>query len=871
MRETKVRPRYRYDRGQVLVLKGIRDLPDFYEVHFANIGGEADATAMIGTAEGVIIPDSLFESAAGILAYIYIHDEATDGTTIYKVTIPIIDRPRPADTEPTEEEADIISQAIVALNENVGRAEESAETAQSAADGAAQAERNAGVSAERAEAAEQAAETSATSASSSAAAAQAAAQSAAESESQASAHKDAAMEAADDASASSASAYDHASAAQSAAGQAEQYKNTAVAAGNAAQTAATNAGAARTAAEAAQTAAESAQTAAEDARGAAETARTDAQTYAGQAVQSATDAAQSAAGAAQTIGQVRAEGAAQIAAVDAKGQRVLDSIPEDYSQMEDDITDLKSHFQPDTEYEEIVLSAPELKQYIATNGSTVQWDNPSTSSSTFIQWAVVPCVEGDVFQISGKGGNSDRLWVFANSQKQILSRADANITVTNLSLVAPQNAAYLIINTEIRALSFKVSAEKSLASDISITSLSVPNSAIAKDQTDFVKVVAVNLTNPQEFVVGVVTNSANSGQIDGTQTGWITTDYIPVIPGHNYFMYMDLGVFYGQVDRGVPYYSKEKQYLGRVLPHDGISSSEKLDYVTIPNNDNIGYIRTSFLRSYANTPKLWYKTMIVEGVWPGNMYITYDGDYRLRGVGLDIEHSEPLNCLFGKSALWNGDSICAADNDTENGGWPQRIATSNGMRCKNYAIAGGTIAENTGTGVHSVSGTLDTMISEFSDADYVIIEGGTNDADILGADGIGTFDADDFSAEYIAALDKDTFSGALESIFYRLVTQMKGKHIGYLIPQKMGHTEVLVARRRTYFDRAIDICKKWGIPCLDLWNGLYFNWRLAAHWDQSMTSAENEAAGNLYMDGQHLTTTGYAIQSPIIAEWMKTI
>ena len=155
LRETKVRPRYRYNRGQVLVLKGIRDLPDYYEVHFANIGGEVDATPEIGTAEGVIIPDSFFESAAGILAYIYVHDEATDGTTIYKVTIPIIDRPRPADTEPTQEEADIISQAIVALNENVGRAEESAETAQSAADGAAQAERNAGVSAERAEAAEQ--------------------------------------------------------------------------------------------------------------------------------------------------------------------------------------------------------------------------------------------------------------------------------------------------------------------------------------------------------------------------------------------------------------------------------------------------------------------------------------------------------------------------------------------------------------------------------------------------------------------------------------------------------------------------------------------------------------------------------------------
>lgn len=135
-RAAKVRPRYRYDRGQVLVLKGIRGLPDFYEVHFANIGGDADATPLIGTAEGVTIPDSYFESADGVMAYIYVHNEAADATTIYTVTIPVIDRPRPAGVDPSEEEADIIGQAIVALNENVGRAEEAAETANSAAEAA---------------------------------------------------------------------------------------------------------------------------------------------------------------------------------------------------------------------------------------------------------------------------------------------------------------------------------------------------------------------------------------------------------------------------------------------------------------------------------------------------------------------------------------------------------------------------------------------------------------------------------------------------------------------------------------------------------------------------------------------------------------
>lgn len=43
-RETKVRPRYRYDQGQVLMVRGVKNLPDFYEVHFANEGSTADAT-----------------------------------------------------------------------------------------------------------------------------------------------------------------------------------------------------------------------------------------------------------------------------------------------------------------------------------------------------------------------------------------------------------------------------------------------------------------------------------------------------------------------------------------------------------------------------------------------------------------------------------------------------------------------------------------------------------------------------------------------------------------------------------------------------------------------------------------------------------
>ena len=49
------------------------------------------------------------------------------------------------------------------------------------------------------------------------------------------------------------------------------------------------------------------------------------------------------------------------------------------------------------------------------------------------------------------------------------------------------------------------------------------------------------------------------------------------------------------------------------------------------------------------------------------------------------------NRLYGKTIIWNGDSICAGSSKT--GNWATRISERNDMICKNYAIGGGTIAE----------------------------------------------------------------------------------------------------------------------------------------------------------------------------------
>lgn len=59
---------------------------------------------------------------------------------------------------------------------------------------------------------------------------------------------------------------------------------------------------------------------------------------------------------------------------------------------------------------------------------------------------VVPCSEGDLFTITGTGGQSVKLWCFVDANNVGLETAKQNVTASNLIIVAPKNAAKLILN-----------------------------------------------------------------------------------------------------------------------------------------------------------------------------------------------------------------------------------------------------------------------------------------------------------------------------------------------------------------------------------------------------------------------------------------
>ena len=254
----------------------------------------------------------------------------------------------------------------------------------------------------------------------------------------------------------------------------------------------------------------------------------------------------------------------------------------------------------------------------------------------------------------------------------------------------------------------------------------------------------------------------------------------------------------------------------------------------------------------------------------------------------DIKPSEinGLSGLFGKTAIFDGDSIChgtsvgSGEGAKYGYGWAGRIGEANNMTWYNYGINGGVITSASNpsvSGYHSVVDNIDTLYANFPNADYVIFEGGTNDADLIGSaiddpTILGTFSPMDFSGSY----DITTFTGALETVFYKAINYWKGKAIGFIVAQKMGYEyssgfDKEHCNKRAYFERAMEVCKKWGVPFINLWDGCYLNPRNPSNYNRSLSNDENINQGYLYTDGQHLTAKGYDYISPMIEDWMKSL
>ena len=163
--------------------------------------------------------------------------------------------------------------------------------------------------------------------------------------------------------------------------------------------------------------------------------------------------------------------------------------------------------------------------------------------------------------------------------------------------------------------------------------------------------------------------------------------------------------------------------------------------------------------------------------------------------------------LSGKVMLNFGDSIAyGAGNDGV--GYADMIAEKNAMILHDYSVSGITMAEREGV-LLSVYSKVNTAISEVSNVDCVLLEGGTND--ITHNIEIGTL-SDDYEG---TDLDTSTFLGSLESSLYNLRQAYPTATIIYVIVHKMTSRDI--TKQENFRNAIISACGKWCIPYVDIY------------------------------------------------------
>ena len=182
------------------------------------------------------------------------------------------------------------------------------------------------------------------------------------------------------------------------------------------------------------------------------------------------------------------------------------------------------------------------------------------------------------------------------------------------------------------------------------------------------------------------------------------------------------------------------------------------------------------------------------------------GSVTIVNYGITVQ---PTNILTGKKLAVTGDSICAGAGYA--GGYAGIIALDNNMTVQNIAVGGGTITSGTQSSGVDRFWINESITSLDSDADYVLIEGGLNDAGLSVTMG-------SLTTGYGSSFDTDTYIGAFENMCYQLTKRFKGKKYGYVFVHqcfaKFRHSNA--DDGTSYYWEAKKVLEKWCIPYIDL-------------------------------------------------------
>ena len=208
--------------------------------------------------------------------------------------------------------------------------------------------------------------------------------------------------------------------------------------------------------------------------------------------------------------------------------------------------------------------------------------------------------------------------------------------------------------------------------------------------------------------------------------------------------------------------------------------------------------------------------------------------------------------LKGRSVLFLGDSIVSSERDTSlfYRGWADRIGVINGMNYVNNGKSGTSFSTRKSDRIITYLRSAKRI-----DYDYIITNGGVNDAWVNAP--VGKI-SNGFRVE---EFDTATFAGALEEFFFFTRESYPDAIVGYICtfstPAANGGS---LRDMRAYYSVAKQICEKWGVHCLDLYNNTEFCKNILK------TDTTTYLADHVHPNG-----AGVDLIYPIIEDWMKSL
>jgi lysophospholipase L1-like esterase len=228
-----------------------------------------------------------------------------------------------------------------------------------------------------------------------------------------------------------------------------------------------------------------------------------------------------------------------------------------------------------------------------------------------------------------------------------------------------------------------------------------------------------------------------------------------------------------------------------------------------------------------------------------------------------------MESLQNKLVLVLGDSIMFGSGN--NGfGVGEYLAKDLGMRCVKYAVGGARVGYREGKNwlVEQVRKVLNDKV----EPDYIVFNGFTNDCNQDHPEDAPDIPLGEISNGYAPqaiwdiAKENTTFSGCFESILYTLLTSFPKAKILFVRPHNMGRRDDTL--QKLYGERALTLCKKWGVPYVDLYSESGLNTFLPTHRDLFTNDSYGWGRG----DCTHPNATGYECKyMPLIEAKIKSL